>query len=857
MRFGLLACAISAFAAETDEPAVWHPASDWPILKTYDRDHLYRIGLPVGGIGTGTVTFGGRGEWRNVFELMNDPAENVPDGGGWLTRGPCFLVHVEGAGVKLTRMLAGPPYPYEYQQWNGQPFPFHGLPRFAEAEFRASYPFAEVALADATLPVKSVARTFNPFVPGDVEASSLPVAVMDYEIANTSSVPLVVSVCGTLHNIVGCDVRDIRPHGGFNPDPSGAKGNRNVWRRSSVAGAKGLWFHSDGVATNAPGWGSLALTVADREGDVTYRTSTRAEGWNSYVTLLDLWDDFDADGALEQPRDWPQDCPRGALAVRKTVAPGTTGRFTFYLTWSFPNRRAWSDRIEGNFYAREFPDAWTAQEKIVPRLPELERRTRRFVEAFLSSSLPDVVKEAMLFNLATLRSQTIFRIADGHVLAWEGTMDRQGSCFGSCTHVWAYAQALPYLFPELERSMLDVAFNCSMRDDGRMAFRARLPLAYAKDWTDGVTKVTTAADGQMGCILRAYRDWRFSGDTEALLRNWPRYRAALAWAWTGADRWDADADGVMEGAQGNTWDVIYHGPNPEVGFWYLGALRAGEEMARAVGDAAFAAKVGKMAADGAAWMDRNLFNGEYYEQLIHDPETRALVSPGQPNPPWQMGRGCFATQLSGQFMADVCGLGALADVDHRRRTLESLFRYNFHPSWKGHCSNARTFVFEDEGGLAQTSWPHGREAIPPPCWAEAWTGVEYATAVEMAFAGMTDEALRIVRAVRSRFDGAKRNPYNEPECGNFYGRCLSCWGLLSALSGFDWDGRNGTMSFADVPGRHFWAVGGAWGTCDMNESGAADVQIAEGDLNIRQVRVRRGHRVPADERIETGRRKRK
>jgi hypothetical protein len=39
-------------------------SSLWPTLKRYDHDHLLRIGLPLGGIGTGTVSLGGRGDQK-------------------------------------------------------------------------------------------------------------------------------------------------------------------------------------------------------------------------------------------------------------------------------------------------------------------------------------------------------------------------------------------------------------------------------------------------------------------------------------------------------------------------------------------------------------------------------------------------------------------------------------------------------------------------------------------------------------------------------------------------------------------------------------------------------------------------
>ena len=830
---GLL-CTLAAGVLAASAFSAYHPAADWPVLKTYDRDHLFRIGLPIGGIGTGTVTLSGRGDWRNWFEMMNEPAQNVPEYGGRINKGPCFLVHTESAGRKLTRLLAGPLCPWEYMQGNGQPVPFHGLPRFANAEFRAAYPFGQVRLTDAEIPVRATLRAFNPFIPGDVDASSLPVAVISYEIENVSADPLAVSVCGSMHNFIGGNVRDIPQDWGFGPEPAGAKGNVNEVRESG--GLKGIAFRTTGVDTNSIAWGTMALAVEASEKDVTMRTSTRYEGWNDYNTLLDFWDDFDDDGTLTQPKDWPQPDPRAAVAVRKTIPPGGTARYTFFLTWSYPNRQAWSSRVEGNHYAREYPEAWSAAERIVPRLPELEKRTAQFVRAYLSSTMPDELKEAALFNLAVLRSQTVFRLPDGHLMGWEGVFDRTGSCLGSCTHVWNFEQALPFLFPELARSMRDVEFNYATRDDGHMAFRVKLPLSEGTEWVRG-NGDTCAADGQMGCIVKAYREWRFSGDGAWLKANWKRIRAAIAYAWTGKEKWDADANGVMEGKQDNTWDIPYYGPNPEVGFWYLGALKAGAEMARAVGDGEFAGKLEKMSANGRRVLDTELFNGEYYEHRICDPKTYRPLAKDAPHPPYQMGTACLCTQLAGQFVADTCGLGELSSRRNQLSALEAMMRYNFKAKWKGHFSNARSFVMEDEGGLAATAWPKGREKIPVPCWAEAWTGFEYAAAAEMIRAGMVDEAIRIVKTARARHDGLKRNPFDEPECGHFYARCLSSWGLVVAWSDFRWDGRTGVMEFTGRPGRYFWAVNNAWGVCEVEGDGRGWLETLGGKLDVRRLLV--------------------
>ena len=199
------------------------------------------------------------------------------------------------------------------------------------------------------------------------------------------------------------------------------------------------------------------------------------------------------------------------------------------------------------------------------------------MRAFCAADIPDAIKEAALFNLSTLRSQTAFRSAEGGFYGFEGCFDDAGAGFGTCTHVWNYEHATAFLFGDLARGMREVEFNESTGADGHMEFRAVLPRGRASDWG------LAAADGQLGCLVKLYRDWQLSGDDEFLRRVWPGARRALEFCWIEGG-WDADRDGVMEGCQHNTMDVEYFGPNPEIGGWYLAALRAGEEMAAYLGE---------------------------------------------------------------------------------------------------------------------------------------------------------------------------------------------------------------------------------------------------------------------------------
>ena len=443
-----------------------------------------------------------------------------------------------------------------------------------------------------------------------------------------------------------------------------------------------------------------------------------------------------------------------------------------------------------------------------------------------------MVKEAALFNVTTLRSQTVFRIPSGHLMGWEGTMDRFGSCAGSCTHVWNYEQATPFLFGELAKTMRDVEFNYATKENGLMNFRANLPLSEANKGN------SAAADGQMGCIMKMYRDWQLSGDNDFLKNNWEQIKKALSYAWT-EKGWDGNQDGVMEGSKHNTMDVNYFGPNPQMGFWYMGALKAAEKMAIAMKDKAFAKKCADLFTKGSTWMDANLFNGEYYEHKITNPETFEYLDMSDPNvkiPDYQLGKGCLVDQLVGQYMAHICGLGYLANKQNIHTTLQSIMKYNYVEDFSRHFNNMRSYVMGDESGLLMASWPKGRLEVPFPYFGEVMTGFEYCAAVGMLYEGMEDEALTCIKSIRDRHNGAKRNPFSEAECGHHYARSMASWASIIALSEFQYSGVNKSMKITARPGRYFWSNGYAWGTVQVS-SAEVTIQVLNGSLNLDSLEV--------------------
>jgi len=789
----------------------------WPILKTYDQAHLSRIALPLGGIGTGTVALGGRGDLRD-WEIVNRPAK------GFSPRHTFFALWARPCGTAArgcdaaTRCLEGALDP-PYEGATGDTRPNHGLPRFRHCSFAAAYPFGQVLLTDPDVPLDVRIEGFNPLVPADPDASGIPVAILRFVLINNTAAAVDAAVCGSLQNFVGTD--------GSNGKPVK---NLNTFRQDPKL--QGLFLFSSGVEPTAEQFGSIALATTARSG-VTYRTAWANLSWGD--TLLDFWDDFSDDGRIEDRDPEGVDSPQASLAVRTRVPARGSRAVTFLIAWHFPNRMTWTPskdvcsagfspssacrnpNLVGNYYTTQYADAWRVAAKTGGAMRKLEDGTLAFVKSFCDSDLPPVVKEAALFNLSTLRSQTCFRTADGRFFGWEGCSDKGGCCHGSCTHVWNYEHATGFLFGSLARSMRETEFLLATDPDGLMAFRVNLPLDRAREFH------YAAADGQMGTLMRVYREWQLSGDDAWLCTLWPHIRKAMEFAWIPGG-WDADRDGVMEGCQHNTMDVEYYGPNPQMGAWYLGALRAVEEMARHLGEAGFADACRSLFERGSRWLDANLFNGEYYEHQIRPPKDEAAIAPGLrlsmgakdlSDPVLQLGAGCLVDQLVGQYTAHVLGLGHLLEPRHVRTTLRSILKHNFKRGLHGHFNHLRTFALNGESALLMATYPRGRRPRRPfPYYNEVMTGFEYAAAVGMLYEGQTAAGLKCIQAIRDRYDGLKRNPFDEAECGHHYARAMASWSAVLALTGFCYSGVTQTMAFAAAtkPTTWFWSTGSAWGT---------------------------------------------
>jgi uncharacterized protein (DUF608 family) len=830
---------------------------------TYQGEYTREISFPLGGIGSGCIGLGGNGQLMD-WEIFNRPNKGRPNGMSH------FAVRAEKEGrVVDTRILQGDlQAPYQgsllgaanndpligaYAGFGVGPWreTLCGMPHFEQYSFRGEYPFAWITFEDDAFPGRAELRAWSPFIPGNAEDSSLPAACLEITLCNDTGDTLDYTLAGAL----------------FNPFSSETAENRF----SETNGNQQLLLTAGGDQ-NDLAYGDLTLSTDAEE-------CSHQEYWYHGRMCDELevyWKDLTTPGPLKN-RSYPPGGKKntGLLAAHFSLRPGERKTVRFVITWNVPNRKNdWNPNIEAlcrkngvenrwkNWYATRWTDSRESGAYALGNYDRLRADTESFHRSLFNSTLPPAVLEGVSANLSILKSPTCLRLEDGMFYGWEGCLIDRGSCEGSCTHVWNYNQALPFLFPELERSLRESHYTHSVDEHGGCHFRLMLPLGIHAT-TDFIRP---CVDGQCGDVMKAYRDWKISGDNAWLASLWPTIRKSVEYAWSdnNPDRWDPERRGVITGRQHHTLDKELFGPSAWLNGHYLGALKAAAEMAETMNEPEFSKTCLALFERGKAWTDEHLFNGEYYGQRVNLDDRERLESfssgveedPENPRPDdavktywseehgqikYQIGEGCQIDMHLPQWYATLYGLGEVLDPDQTRQTLRALFTHNYKADMRNFANPWRNYSVNDEAGMVICTWPEGTEkpVIPIPYNGETMDGFQWAAAAHMIMHGMLEEGLTVVKSIRARYDGKKRNPWNEFECGSNYARSLASYALLHAYSGFTFDTTRKMIGFKPVvPGdfRCFWSLGHAWGELSQNDN-TTHFSVLYGQLEVQEIQL--------------------
>jgi uncharacterized protein (DUF608 family) len=600
-------------------------------------------------------------------------------------------------------------------------------------------------------------------------------------------------------------------------------GGRRTRALSLLAGLAGVRMSpSAGLAADAHNVGELALATPIAEGGAVL-------AWDSPRRLIE---DFASAKGVFEPKQGAQSQPTepgvsqgAALVAEVELGPCVETTIPFLLTWHFPNDifSRNGQRI-GHQYSKFWPDATAVATDLNRNLHQLEELTQRFRKTFYDSTLPYWLLDCVTSQMSTIRIQGVcFWMENGIFAGWEGDWY---CCQPTCTHVWGYEQTLARVFPDLERKMRYVDYKHQQIPEGGINNRVEIPIPQQPSGE------RPFVDGHCSCVLKAYREVLMCADDNWFKEYWPNIKKAVEYLIL---RDGNPPDGIIEDEQWHTYDVAAYGPNSFLGSYYLAALRAGEEMAKRAGEKDTAMRWREIFERGSRRLVELCWNGEYFQQNYSDYMTK----------PRQWGPGCLADQLIGQWWAHQLGLGYLVPQEYVRVALAAIFKYDWLSDMTKWQHRQRWFADGNDKGLLCCAWPKGGRPPQQILYSdEVWTGVEYQVAAHMIAEGMLEEAFCIVKGARERYDGQPktkydRNPWDEKECGGHYARAMSSWSLLTALSGFLYDGPRGQMTFAPAitpeDFKSFFTAAEGWGNLHQIRKSRRQqnsIKVAYGKLTL-------------------------
>ena len=807
----------------------------------YEDEYLNRIAFPIGGMGAGMFCIEGSGA------ISHMSVRHRPE----IFHEPCMFaaIHVKGMN-NGSKVIEG-----QSPAWkrfglggssNGMGHTNWGLPRFRQASFLARFPFAGIELQDKNLPVEVTMKGWSPFIPTEEDKSSIPVGAIEYAFRNTGSKEIEAIFSYNSRNFLQIN---------------------NKGKSSINAMNNGFVLSQTGTDEEPHLQSDFAIFTDESQTKVNH--CWFRGGWFDPLTIC--WNDI-CTGNIKQNEPVESGAPGASLFVPFNLKANETKTIRLYMAWYVPysNMKIGADAVhesdkpdeaacccgsEGSccpapnenykpWYSSKFRNIGEIATYWLKNYNDLKNKSQQFTDAFYASTLPDEVLEAVSANLAIIKSPSVLRQYDGRLWGWEGCGDNWGCCHGTCTHVWNYAQSIPHLFPAMERTLRETEFCISQNREGHQAFRSALPVRPI------IHDFHSAADGQLGGIMKAYREWRISGDTGWLKGIFPNIRKSMDYC---IKVWDPRETGALEEPHHNTYDIEFWGPDGMCTSFYAGALQAIVLMGKALDEDVSLYE--SLMEKSKTYMETKLYDGEYFIQDIRwkdldspDPtkaqsfhssySKEAVEILEKEGPKYQYGKGCLSDGVLGSWMSLVCGMPEIFDREKIKSHLVAIHKYNLKSDLTEHANPQRpTFAMGDDGGLLLCSWPKGGKLQLPFVYSdEVWTGIEYQVASHLMFEGEVEKGMEIVRACRKRYDGRIRDPFNEYECGSYYARAMASYGLLEGLTGIRFDAVDGTLYINSRIGANFTSflsTNSGFGNAGL-KNGKPFVDVKHGVINVKK-----------------------
>ncbi len=793
-------------------------------MSKYQGEHLNKISFPLGGIGSGCIGLSGHGELID-WEIFNRPNKYSLNGYSHIA-----VRAMDGKKVKDARALVSDRDISATSRNDMHEHTLQGFPHFENNTFEADFPLAKLVFSDAKFPGEVKLTAFNPLIPLESDNSSIPAAFFEVEFFNPTDKKLTYEAVFSVKNPFPASENKAFDNAVLMLDASNNENNLCIMTDAEERDVCDYWYR---------GW---------------FRSFYRDD-------LRTYWNEFSGGEALKC-RKFPQGSfDMCSLSAGVCLESGERKKVRFVLSWSIPyGTHYWRPVDENvkwkNYYATKWENAFESAKYSLEHWDYLYEKTEEFAFHLYSCTLPESFKQAISSGLSVLKSPTVLRFEDGSLYGWEGAEDFRGSCEGLCQHVWSYAYVCCYLFPDLEMSIRKNYLKYGIFENGEMPFR--LPVPFDSEFlvnmfANNGKKFMPALDGQMGEVIKIYREWKLSGDNDWIRAEWENIKKILMYAYSPENQycWDANKDGVLEGRQHHTLDIELFGASAWLEGFYLAALKAGAEMAHALSDYDAEKEFTKLFESGYKYTEKELFNGKYFIQKIDVKDKSVIEKFNCDEIFWneetqeishQIADGCLIDQLCAQWHADLCGLGRIFDEEQAKIAVKTIYDLNFKISMRDIANPWRIFATNGESGTVMCEYPDDivKPKNPIPYCEEVMSGFEYSLAGLLMENGYMQEAENVVSAVRERYNGKNRNPFNDVEFGSNYARSMAAFALIPLSSGFCADMVNKTVTFcptvAKRPFKSIWAVPSGWGTFEINGD-ELTIAVLDGNLELNKIKL--------------------
>jgi non-lysosomal glucosylceramidase len=808
---------LEAGAGEAGDRPQASPRSGLDVMR---REHPARSGIALGGLGTGSAELRKDGCFHNWTCFNNEPQFTGPRL-AWPQDSILFFVlryQLPGREPRL-KLLQIESDRHEQASVEMALYEMPWLSGVDRIAYRARFPFAWLDYADdhdaegdeCLMPLQIELEAMSPFVPHDVEASSLPAMILDFRVRSLASEPVDVMLMASLRNVAGYDTAD----------------KAHATRLDRRPGAVLCTMTATGLEPDASSLGTT--TLASLSDDTSFYL-----GWEHrhpyYERLLrekrlpDL-DDTEGRNPVDRGTGKRRAMERlwSTLGRSATIAPGDTLAHGFVVAWHFPN--LWDEHrthVEGHAYAARFAGSAEVASHVIERKGDLVGRSRAFQDAFYDSTAPGYVLDQVNSQLNTFATSS-WLTAAGDFGILEGMAPDQSWGPIATMDVSMYGGvAVAALFPELQKASMR-AHRRLQADSGEMSHGIEKDFARPKR---GVAGVDRRLDLHAQYAFMVLRDFLWTSDEAYLREMWPSVKGALDYV---ARERDLDADGLpdMEGIMSSYDNFPMYGAASFIVSQWLAALAAAVLGARAAGDRAAEERYAALLAKGRSRAEARLWNGRYF-RLWNDEGGKHGGKD----------EGCLTDQLVGLWAAHPLGLGPLLAPDEVRTALRSILEMSYRRGF----------------GLRNCSWPGDApwHDVPADIWVDqantCWSGVELAFASFLVYEGLVEEGLCVLKTVDDRYRRAGRY-FDHQEFGGHYFRPMAAWAMLHALLGLTiLDGRYTFAPRLDSDRvRLFFSHGAGTATYSQAREGGREtiaVEVRTGSLTWREMRFlppRPGH----------------